>query len=147
VTDVGHSLPELEMDPPHPGFRILGTPKHVFPQAHMIRGRMIVLWPEDYVVHRNKEDRLDEFDTDSCAENLGVCVDHGLDCFNDYLNITEAEYRTALRSEEVETYRRRVRQNEQEVQDWHPLPVQPTCGVVDTVSRGISMPRRQLSDV
>lgn len=73
---------------------------------------------EEYIARRKKEDRINEFDSDQRNENMRVCVNYVFEYFNNYLNITEAEERTALKDEKLEKYRKEIRDYDQEVRDW-----------------------------
>lgn len=59
---------------------------------------------EEYIARRKKEDRLDEYDLNQRADNLKYCVNYVLEYFNNYLNITEAEEKTALKEDKLDKY-------------------------------------------
>ena len=73
---------------------------------------------EDYISRRKKEDKLNEFDIDSRAQNMKICVDYVFYYFTNYLNITEAEEKTILHSEKLEKYRKQLKEYEPEVREW-----------------------------
>lgn len=73
---------------------------------------------EEYIARRKKEDRLDEFNADARAENMRICVNYVFEYFNNYLNITEAEERTALRDEKILKFDKELRDYEPEVREW-----------------------------
>jgi hypothetical protein len=73
---------------------------------------------EEYIARRKKEDKLNEFDIDSRAQNLKICVDYVFEYFNNYLNITEAEAKTALHNGKLEKYRKQLKEYEPEVREW-----------------------------
>lgn len=73
---------------------------------------------EEYFARRKKEDRLDEFDLNARADNMRICVNYVFEYFNNYLNITEAEERTALRDEKIMEYDKKLRNYEPEIRDW-----------------------------
>jgi hypothetical protein len=73
---------------------------------------------EEYVSRRKKEDRLNEFDLESRAENMKICVNYVFEYFNNYLNITAAENKMVLHNEKIEKYRKQIQEYDPEVQDW-----------------------------
>ncbi len=64
---------------------------------------------EEYVARRKKEDKIDEFNVEERNENMRLCVNYVFEYFNNYLNITEAEEKTALKDEKLEKYRNNLR--------------------------------------
>lgn len=73
---------------------------------------------EEYIARRKKEDKLNEFDLDSRAQNMKICVDYVFEYFNNYLNITEADEKTVLHNEKLGNYRKQLREYEPEVREW-----------------------------
>jgi len=73
---------------------------------------------EEYIARRKKEDHLNEFDLDARNENLRICVNYVFEYFNNYLNITESEEKTALQNEKLDKYRQQLRDYEPEVREW-----------------------------
>ena len=73
---------------------------------------------EEYVSRRKKEDRLNEFDLESRAENMKICVNYVFEYFNNYLNITAAEDKMVLHNEKIEKYRKQIQEYDPEVRDW-----------------------------
>jgi len=73
---------------------------------------------EEYVARRKKEDRLNEFDVNSRLENIRVCVNYVFEYFNNYLDITEAEEKTALLDEKLEKYNKQLHEYEPKVRAW-----------------------------
>mgnify|MGYP000847444774 CR=1 FL=1 len=73
---------------------------------------------EEYIARRKKEDKLDEFNIDERNENIKCCVNYIFEYFNNYLNITEAEEKTALKDEKLDKYRKQLRDYDQEVREW-----------------------------
>lgn len=63
---------------------------------------------EEYIARRKKEDRLNEFDVDTRAENTKICVNYVFEYFNNYLSITAAEDKTTLQNEKIEKYRKQL---------------------------------------
>ncbi|WP_408006891.1 hypothetical protein ACJROX_19650 [Pseudalkalibacillus sp. A8] len=57
---------------------------------------------EEYVAKRKKEDKIDELNVDEQNENMRLCVNYVFEYFNHYLNITEAEEKTALKDEKLD---------------------------------------------
>lgn len=73
---------------------------------------------EEYIARRKKEDKLNEFDLDARNDNMRVCVNYVFEFFNNYLNITETEERTALKDEKLDKYRHQLREYDKEIVDW-----------------------------
>ncbi len=73
---------------------------------------------EEYIARRKKEDRLNEFDANSRLENIRVCANYVFEYFNNYLNITEAEEKTALLDEKLEKFNKQLYEYEPEVREW-----------------------------
>jgi hypothetical protein len=73
---------------------------------------------EEYIARRKREDRLNEYDVDARAENIRLCVNYVFEYFNNYLDLSEAEGRTALENEKLDKYRRQLRDYEPEIRDW-----------------------------
>lgn len=73
---------------------------------------------EEYIARRKKEDKMDEFITDQRADNTRICVNYVFEYFNNYLNTSETEERTALKDEKLDKYRKQLRDYEPEVQEW-----------------------------
>jgi hypothetical protein len=73
---------------------------------------------EEYIARRKKEDKLNEFDLEVRTQNMKICVDYVFEFFNNYLNITEAEEKTALHTEKLEKYRKQINEYEPEVREW-----------------------------
>lgn len=73
---------------------------------------------EEYIARRKKEDKLNEFNIDERNDNLRICVNYVFEYFNNYLNITDVEEKTALKDEKLEKYRREVRDYEPEIIEW-----------------------------
>jgi len=73
---------------------------------------------EDYIARRKKEDHLDEFNIEKRSDNLRICVNYIFEYFNNYLDITEAENKTALQNEKIEKYRKQLREYDPEIQEW-----------------------------
>ena len=64
---------------------------------------------EEYIARRKKEDKVNEFDINVRIENIRTCVNYIFEYFNNYLNISEAEEKTALRDEKLDKYRRQLK--------------------------------------
>lgn len=73
---------------------------------------------EEYIARRKKEDRLNEFDVDTRAENIKICVNYVFEYFNNYLSITAAEDKMALQNEKIERYRKQLEEYDPEIRDW-----------------------------
>jgi len=77
-----------------------------------------VLTIEEYIARRKREDKLNEFDIEERNNNMRICVNYTFEYFNNYLNITEAEEKTALKDEKLNKYRHQLREYDKEVVDW-----------------------------
>jgi len=64
---------------------------------------------EEYIARRKKEDKVNEFDINVRIENIRTYVNYIFEYFNNYLNISEAEEKTALRDEKLDKYRRQLK--------------------------------------
>ena len=73
---------------------------------------------EEYIARRKHEDRLDEFNIDARTENMRICVNYIFEYFTNYLNITDAEEKTALKDEKLDKYRQQLLDYEPEVREW-----------------------------
>lgn len=73
---------------------------------------------EEYIARRKKEDKINEFDINVRIENIRTCVNYVFEYFNNYLNISEAEEKTALKDEKLDKYRRQIKDYDQEVREW-----------------------------
>lgn len=73
---------------------------------------------EEYIARRKKEDRLNEFDLNSRLENIRICANYVFEYFNSYLDITEAEEKTALLDEKLEKFSKQLKDYDPEVRSW-----------------------------
>jgi hypothetical protein len=73
---------------------------------------------EEYVARRKREDKIDEFNIDERNENMRLCVNYVFEYFNNYLNITEAEEKTALKDEKLTKYQQQLKEYDPEIIDW-----------------------------
>lgn len=73
---------------------------------------------EEYIARRKREDKLEEFDINARNDNTRICVNYVFEYFNNYLNITEAEEKTALKDERLDKYRNQLRAYDTEIIDW-----------------------------
>jgi hypothetical protein len=73
---------------------------------------------EEYIARRKKEDRLNEFDLNSRLENIRICANYVFEYFNNYLDITEAEEKTALLDEKLEKFNKQLKDYDPEVRSW-----------------------------
>lgn len=73
---------------------------------------------EEYIARRKKEDHLNEFDLNSRLENIRVCANYDFEYFNNYLDITEAEEKTALLDVKLEKFSKQIKEYEPEVRSW-----------------------------
>lgn len=73
---------------------------------------------EEYIVRRKKEDKLNEFNLEQRNDNMRICVNYVFEYFNNYINITEAEEKTALHNEKIDRYRQQMLGYEPEVREW-----------------------------
>ena len=58
---------------------------------------------EDYIAKRKREDKVNEFDVDSKANNLRICVNYVFEYFNQNLNIDQMA-KLICRASEEEKY-------------------------------------------
>lgn len=63
---------------------------------------------EEYIAKRKREDRVNEFDIDSKADNLRICVNYVFEYFNQYLKIDQMEQKTFLNDERLEKYKKQL---------------------------------------
>jgi hypothetical protein len=77
-----------------------------------------VLTVEEYIARRKKEDKINEFSMDDRSDNMRLCVNYIFEYFNNYLNITEADEKTALKDEKLDKYRSQLREYDTEVREW-----------------------------
>lgn len=73
---------------------------------------------EEYIARRKKEDRLNELDIEKRIENIRTIVNYVFEYFDNYLNMTEDEERTALHSEKIDKYRAQMHEYDLEVREW-----------------------------
>lgn len=73
---------------------------------------------EEFIARRKKEDRLNEFDFNNRFENIKTCVNYVFEYYNNYLDITDAEDKTASENEKIQKYRDQLRGYDQDIQDW-----------------------------
>jgi len=73
---------------------------------------------EEYIARRKKEDRINEFDLNNKNDNLKLTIDYVFEYYNNYLNITEAEERTALHDEKLEKFRNQLMDFDADIRDW-----------------------------
>lgn len=73
---------------------------------------------EEYIARRKKEDKINEFNIDERNENMRLCVNYVFEYFNNYLNISEAEEKTALKDEKLDKYRHQLQEYEPEIVEW-----------------------------
>lgn len=64
---------------------------------------------EEYIARRKKEDKINEYNIDERNDNRRTCVNYVFEYFNNYLNITEADEKTALKDEKLDKYRKQLR--------------------------------------
>jgi hypothetical protein len=61
---------------------------------------------------------LNEFDIETKMENMKTCVDYVFEYFNQYLDISKMDEKTALNNERLEKYKNQLQKYEQDIQDW-----------------------------
>jgi len=59
---------------------------------------------EEYIAQRKREDSLNEFDADLRIDNMRIIVNYVFEYFNNYINITPEEEKTALHNEKIARY-------------------------------------------
>jgi hypothetical protein len=73
---------------------------------------------EEYIARRKKEDRLNEFNITARIENMKTVIDYVFEYFNNYLDITELDERTALQDEKIKKFYGWVRDYDSNVKEW-----------------------------
>jgi hypothetical protein len=73
---------------------------------------------ESYIAKRKKEDHLNEWDIERRQDNLRICVNYIFEYFNDYLDLSEADEKTAMENEKLEKYRTQLKDYSPEIQNW-----------------------------
>lgn len=73
---------------------------------------------EEYISRRKKEDGIDEFNIETRNENARIFVNYVFEFFNNYIDITEYEERTALKDEKMDKFRRQLEEYDNEVVNW-----------------------------
>lgn len=81
-------------------------------------GVMQMLSLEDYIARRKREDKVNEFDVDSKADNLRICVNYVFEYFNQYLNIDQMEQKTFLNEERLIKFKKQLELYDTDIQDW-----------------------------
>lgn len=78
--------------------------------------RMLSL--EEYISKRKKEDRINEFDIESKAQNMQTCMNYIFEYFNQYLDDAKMDEKTVLNKEKLEKYKHSLRHYDPEIQEW-----------------------------
>ncbi|MBA2938196.1 hypothetical protein HZF08_07745 [Paenibacillus sp. CGMCC 1.16610] len=73
---------------------------------------------EEYISRRKKEDRLNEFNPDERNQNMKNCVDYVFEYFNQYLDFSKMDEKTALNEERLEKYRKAIDRYDINIQEW-----------------------------
>ena len=73
---------------------------------------------EEYIARRKKEDKINEFNVDERNDNMRLCVNYVFEYFNNYLNITDAEEKTALKDEKLYKYKHKLQEYDPEIVEW-----------------------------
>ncbi|MFS0752647.1 hypothetical protein [Oceanobacillus sp. 1P07AA] len=73
---------------------------------------------EEYISKRKKEDRLNEFDIESKAQNMQTCMNYIFEYFNQYLDDAKMDEKTVLNKEKLEKYKHSLRHYDPEIQEW-----------------------------
>ncbi|MCL5290573.1 MAG: hypothetical protein M1489_06050 [Firmicutes bacterium] len=73
---------------------------------------------EEYIARRKKEDGLKESNIENRIETIRIIVNYVFEYFNNYINITAAEERTALHDEKIDKYRQYIQEYDLEVIEW-----------------------------
>ncbi|MDQ0157502.1 argonaute-like protein implicated in RNA metabolism and viral defense [Robertmurraya andreesenii] len=73
---------------------------------------------EEYISKRKKEDRINEFDIESKAQNMQTCMNYIFEYFNQYLDDSKLDEKTVLNEERLEKYKNSLRQYESDIQEW-----------------------------
>ncbi|WP_339060038.1 hypothetical protein [Tepidibacillus marianensis] len=59
-----------------------------------------------------------KFEIESKMENMRVCVNYVFEYFNQYLDLSKMDEKTALNNERIEKYRKQLHQYDPEIQNW-----------------------------
>lgn len=73
---------------------------------------------EEYISKRKKEDRMNEFDIESKAQNMQTSMNYIFEYFNQYLDESKMDEKTVLNEERLEKYKNSLRHYETEIQEW-----------------------------
>ncbi|OSB19394.1 hypothetical protein B2H94_09945 [Clostridium sporogenes] len=73
---------------------------------------------EEYIARRKKEDKINEFNIEEQNENIKFCVNYVFEYFNNYLDITEANEKTALKDEKLDKYSKQLREYDPQIREW-----------------------------
>lgn len=73
---------------------------------------------DEYIACRKKEDNLKDFDLDSRAKNIRICVNYVFEYFNDYLALHEQKAKAYMGNDKIEKYSLRVVAYCPEVKKW-----------------------------
>jgi hypothetical protein len=73
---------------------------------------------EEYISKRKKEDRINEFDIESKAQNMQTCMNYIFEYFNQYLDDSKMDEKTVLNEERLEKYKKSLRHYESDIQEW-----------------------------
>ncbi len=73
---------------------------------------------EEYISKRKKEDRMNEFDIESKAQNMQTSMNYIFEYFNQYLDESKMDEKTVLNEERLEKYKNSLRHYESEILEW-----------------------------
>ena len=73
---------------------------------------------EEYIAQRKREDSLNEFDADLRIDNMRMIVNYVFEFFNNYINITPEEEKTALQNEKIAKYANMLNDYDLEIREW-----------------------------
>lgn len=73
---------------------------------------------EEYIACRKQEDNLKDFDLDSRAKNIRICVNYVFEYFNEYLPQHEKKAKIYMNTEKIEKYSSRLHEFSPHVKKW-----------------------------
>ena len=73
---------------------------------------------EEYIYKRKKEDGINEHDFEKRSDNTRICVNYVFEYFNNYLDTTAMDEKTALHEQKIDKYRNIIKEYDEEIQEW-----------------------------
>lgn len=73
---------------------------------------------EEYIAKRKTEDGMNEFDKDLRVKNNSIAINYVLEYFEHYIDLSEADEQTIVKTKKTEKYRKALRAHDPDVIDW-----------------------------